>query len=115
MNTYIGSGSFPRDIKHTIELTFQFDDFKGTVIYQIGGNCLGGTVLDCALSEIEMGEFSPNMKFPENQKHIELDDEGYAKYFKLFNPNGDELELECNEWDAHRCITGVKIINWEER
>ncbi|AQT83242.1 DUF5406 family protein [Paenibacillus larvae] len=113
VEAYVGEWSYPKDTVHTVEVVLQHGEYKAVVIYQLRGNCLGWDILRFAVGDLETGE-PLNMTYPENKKHIELDGEGYVKCLKLFDSNGDQLEIEHDD-DICQCVTSVRIINWEER
>jgi hypothetical protein len=95
---------------HMVRVKWQIDDFVATGIALMGGNCSGATILESVLSEFEDG-FEPRMIFPENKKHFEIDDDGYLKTIKLFDPEGNETSFD--EPFFHDYIVGVEIVDFE--
>lgn len=113
MIAYMGEGSYPKWGTHTVEIYLQDTDYKGTVIYQVSGNCLGSSILESAISGLEDGDFEPNMLLEENLKHIETDGDGYVRHFMLFR-NNDEDTLLIDPEDIKDNVIGVRITAFVE-
>lgn len=84
-----------------MEIDFQYGDYKGTFQTKLGGNCLGGSILQSVLSSIEDDNFT--------------DGEGreYVSEFTLTNQSGDELTIFMDD-EALDNVVAVRIIHWEE-
>lgn len=110
MKQYILSGSYPKWQTHTVEISLQYDSFKGTISYKLSGNCLGGSILQSAISEIEDGDYDPIDD--SSRKHCLLDDDGYLVGLCLYDENGEELIIE-DTHDLMNCVVGVRIVDVE--
>jgi hypothetical protein len=108
MREYPLSGSYPKWQIHTVEIDLQYDEYKGVIRYRTGGNCLGASILQSVLSEIEDRNYEP--KDDVSRKHCILDEDGYLVGFRLYNDEGDELILEDGNDDLEDCIVGVRIV-----
>lgn len=105
MEQYVLSGSYPKWQVHTVEIDLQHDEYKGTIRYQTGGNCLGLSILKCALSSIEDMDYIARDE--QSKRHVVLDSEGYMIGFRLFDKNGDYCIIED---DLENCVVGVRIV-----
>jgi hypothetical protein len=61
MDKYMGVGAYPRSGTHTVEVSLQWGEYKGTVMYQVRGNTKGMSVLDSVLESLDSGDFQPDM------------------------------------------------------
>ncbi|MEF3306662.1 DUF5406 family protein [Paenibacillus sp. GYB003] len=113
MKNYMGEGYYPKYGTHYVRAYLQWDDYKGRVVLELGGNCMGGSILTSIISALEDGDYFPDMTIDDNLKHIETDEDGYPVEYTLFNENGDELYLEA-DGDFGDCVVGVEIIDWIE-
>ena len=115
MDKYMGGVAYPRYGTHTVEVSLQWGEYKGVVICKIGGNMMGASVIDSVLDSLVDGEFEPDKRIEQNQRHIKCIDSGvyagFVKYYKLFNGAGDELQIDYDE--IADCIVGVRIVGWE--
>jgi hypothetical protein len=114
MESYMGIGSSPRYGVHIVEVSLQYEDYRGTIIFELGGNCAGGSILSSVLSSLEDGDYEPNMKYEQNKKHIEIDEEDYVRHYILSKDEDLEDELLFDGNDIEGNIVGVKIIGWEK-
>lgn len=105
MEQYVLSGSYPKRQVHTVEIDLQSDEYKGTISYKTGGNCLGLSILNSALSSIEDMDYEPIDE--QSKRYVVLDDEGYMIGFRLFDDNGDYCIIED---DLENCVVGVRIV-----
>jgi hypothetical protein len=108
----MGPGSYPRYGTHTIRIDLQSGTYKGSVVYEVGGNCLGGSILESTISMMEYGDFEPNMSIAENARHVNVDDDGYAILFKLYDPERQDDVLIVHD-EFERLIVGVQIVRWD--
>jgi hypothetical protein len=117
MEKYMGEGSYPKWGTHKVEVTLQSGPYIGTIVMEMGGNCLGAGILTSVISSIEDGDFTPKMSFEQNDKHIQVDFEGYPSFYKLYPPDPtddeDYLILDYDDDSADKII-GVRIIAFEE-
>lgn len=105
--------------RHTTEIDLQDEDYRGTVVHKVGGNCKGISILTTAISAIEDGQFEPDMENEWNKNHVVVDEDGFARYFKLYRPTGnpadpfDELHIDAE--DIEDCVVGVRIVKFEKQ
>jgi len=115
MDKYMGGVAYPREGTHTVEVSLQWGEYKGTVMYQVRGNTKGMSVLDSVLESLDSGDFQPDMSLGQNHRHTvpisSGTEAGYVKYYRLFNASGDELQIDYD--DIADCIIGVQIVGWE--
>ena len=110
METYALSGSYPKRNIHTVEIDLQFDEFKGTLKYQVGGNNFGGGILSAALSSIEGGYYEPRDDM--SKRYSILDEEGYLVGFVLYDDQGESIILDSFEpREMLHCVVGVRIVD----
>jgi len=64
--------------KQTVKLTFGMWDSRKEITVEVGGNCSGLTVIDCAVENV----------------YDQLEPEDGITFITLTNANGDELECE---------------------
>lgn len=89
---------------HKIEIVLQAWDYRKTLIYEIGGNCKGLSVLDVDIEEVleQLGFYNDE------------DDEGCTIY--LENDNGDTLEYDISdERELESIIVSVRIVDYIEK
>lgn len=88
MKRYENEDNF-RERLHTVEITLQSGEYKGTVKQEVGGNCFGLSVLGC---------FDPDCMdeeetFVENNCQLEILEDEYFKCV-LRSEDGEECEIE---------------------
>jgi hypothetical protein len=113
MDNYMVDGAYPREGTHTVEISLQWSDYKGTIICKIGGNTMGASIIQEVISSLENGDFEPDMSFEQNRRHVVHEDVGpwFESCYKLYNDSGDELQIDFD--DIADCIIGVQIVGWE--
>ena len=99
---------------HTVEVTLQYGEYKGTFITEMGGNCKGGTILG-SFTDLE---YFDTDDITENNCSLKIsdeeDDEGnYWFQCTLVNEKGDTLEIEEEAEYLNNYIVGVNIIDFE--
>ena len=95
---------------HTIKVTLQCGELRGSFTYEMGGHCKGKDVLDFdAESELDE-DFLQKAKF-ENLGITVLDDE----YFELvLGGKEDHCSLEVDAREINSMIVGMEIIGFVE-
>jgi hypothetical protein len=82
-----------RERMHTLEITLQNGEYKGTLVQKIGGNCFGLDILN----SFNIENLYPE-ELTENNCSLEFigEDEEGNEWFKciLKDKNGEELEIE---------------------
>lgn len=89
---------------HTVEVTLQSGEHKGTFKQKVGGNCFGKTVLD----SVDIDEIPEDECFEENDcqlKILEDDDGEYWFTCVLKDAEGNETEIE----DEARCLQDLVV------
>ena len=96
----------------TIKVIFQVWQYKGSMIYTVGGNCKGLEALPSdGLSIIGNLE---NAKF-EGMTITLLDDDEWFAQMTLTSDDGDTLEYDvADEAELERMIVGMQIIDFTE-
>ena len=95
---------------HTIKVTLQCGELRGSFTYEMGGNCKGREILDFdAESEFDE-DFLKKAKF-ENLQITVLDDE----YFELvLGEKEDRCSLEVDVREINSMIVGMEIVGFAE-
>lgn len=96
----------------TIKVLFQVWQYKGSMIYTVGGNCKGLDALPSdGLSIIDSLE---NAKF-EGMTITPFDDDGWFAKMTLTSDDGDMLEYDvASESEFENMIVGMQIIDFTE-
>ena len=96
----------------TIKVLFQVWQYKGSMIYTVGGNCKGLEALPSdGLSIICNLE---NAKF-EGMTITPFDDDAWLAQMTLTSDDGDTLEYDVeSEYELEQMIVGMQIIDFEE-
>lgn len=91
---------------HSVRVTLQHGEYKGSYIFTIGGNCKGLTVLTSDLN---------NDAFIDARdcKVYELED-GWYQVILTHPETGDTLETECDNRDFENMIVALEIIDFKE-
>lgn len=92
---------------HEIEVTFQYEEYKGTVRYKMGGNAKGFSLLEGAHDRIMDEIFTEN-----NSEFKMLDDEWFSMVLR--DEKGDKLLIEDEVTWLGEKITGVRIVGFKE-
>lgn len=100
MDNYPLEGSYPRSGLHTVLLTFQDGNYKGTIKRELGGNCMGASILASVLDEVE--SFAEEI----------LDEHGGE--ILLTNPNSDTAVIDDPLFLAMSLVK-VEIIAYEQK
>lgn len=97
---------------HTIQVTFQYKQYIGTLTYRVGGNCKG---LDL-LSGNPLDAFGPDDFSALQTENMKLRYDEYADVFMvIFNPNSpNSLEMELEPREVEQLIVKVEIIDFQE-
>lgn len=99
MDKYPICGSYPRSGLHTILLTFQSDEYSGTIKRELGGNCMGAEILKSIVEDVADEGFAQEI----------LDE--YENII-LTNPAGNTLIVDDPE-HLSMCLVKVEIIAYE--
>lgn len=107
MNYYAPDGRFGT---HTIKVLFQHEQYKGSMIYKMGGNCQGLDIvrsdIDTILDSIENAKFSG--------MDIALAGDGYEGTVSLTDEKGDDIEIDFyDETELEALIVGVEIVDFK--
>lgn len=95
---------------HTIKVSLQDDEYKGSFTYKIGGNCKGISVLSFDVSCEHEKQIA---KWKKTDCAIELDYEGNL-IVTLTNPQTKETcRYELDDDEFMRMIVGVEIIEFQ--
>lgn len=95
-----------------IKVFFQSGEYKGTMIYEVSGNCKGMNALPrdgiSILENVETAEFN-------NMNIIPYDDGNWFAKIFLTKDLGDTLEYDLeSEAEFEDMIIGMQIIDFEE-
>ncbi|BDR73656.1 hypothetical protein K144316041_23640 [Clostridium tetani] len=108
MRKYDISDNFRKRI-HTIRITFQYQEFKGHIVYEMGGNCRGLNVMDVDFDCMDTDDIN-NLK--ENDCSFNWNDE-YQVYELILKDKEDNIcemfEIEENEISDY--VVAVEIVD----
>lgn len=108
MEFYDNTDNF-RNRVHTIEVTLQFEDYKGHIAYEIGGNCQGLDLLDVDFEYFDADDIERLVK---NDCNLQIDEYTDCYSFTLRNEKGEECYFEFEDYsDINRKIVGINIID----
>ncbi len=95
---------------HKIKVTFQIDEYKGSVIYEMGGNCRGGSLL-----RDEASDLIDRVCWIDNEiLEVDWDEDGGGGEVRLTlkNENGDVEEFIIDFTDLDDFIVAMEIIDY---
>lgn len=96
---------------HTVEVLLQYQEYKGKVIFKIGGNCAGLDILRC-VDEDFIWDINDYEKVNCSIELLGKDDDGVAWVrYTLTDDEGNTLEGEDYCRDFSRLITGINIVD----
>lgn len=111
MKNYENLDNFQKKRLHTLEITLQSGEFKGSVKEVISGKCFGYEVLAAFdpedLHSVALYENNAGLVFSD-------DDEG-NKWFNctLKDDKGTECEIEGYDYEIERLIVKIEIVECE--
>lgn len=92
---------------HVVKISFQFEDYKGYLVHEIGGNCFGKNILDYDLSLVfEDDQLKENACDLQNYGDTEL----YR--ITLMNQKGDAYEIDGDSDEIAKYVVAVEIIDF---
>ncbi|MBE7896115.1 hypothetical protein G7L40_20570 [Paenibacillus polymyxa] len=95
---------------HQVKVTLMFEDYKGAIIYEVGGNTMGSSILKTAISSVADGDFIP-VEHELNKKHINsVDEAGYIQEVVLFN---GKKRVLIDIGDVEDSIVSAEIISYK--
>lgn len=94
---------------HVIRVTFMMWKYVGHIAYKIGGNCMGGSLLE---SDFLENETQDNIKhYVENDCNFRFDDEEEIFYATLKDEDGNELDVEGDDIEFRNMIVNIEIAD----
>lgn len=115
METYMGSGLYPKQGNHDIRVKFQWGKYKGFGVTSLGGNSVGGSVIQTVASGIDDLTFK---RCKENEKCLVFNDDDekrdyeYPLMIHLYDKENNCLEIDGE--DIEKCVVGIEIIDFQE-
>ena len=95
---------------HTIKVTLQCGELRGSFTYEMGGNCKGKDVLDFdADSEVDE-ELLEQAKF--DNLEISISDDEY--FVVVLGEKEDHCSLEVDAREINSMIVGMEIVGFAE-
>lgn len=109
MKKYEIDNNFTKRI-HTVEVSLQYAEYKGKILFKIGGNCAGLDILEC-VDDYFIFDIDDYEKVNCSIELLGEDDEGeeWVRYI-LTDDEGNTLESEDYCKDFRRVITGINIV-----
>ncbi len=99
-----------RDRIHTIEITLQLGEYKGTLKQEIGGNCFGQDIL----RSFDADEISTDEVFKENNCNLVIGEDDEGKYWFtciLKNDKGEETKVEDYADALKNLVVKIEIVD----
>lgn len=108
MKKYDISDNFRNRI-HTIRVTFQWQEYKGHIAYEMGGNCRGLNVMDLDFDCWDMYDIAG---LKENDCYSKLDEDYEVWQLVLKDDNGNECEMnDISQNEINDYVVAIEIIN----
>lgn len=108
MKKYDISDNFRSRI-HTIRVTFQWQEYKGHIAYEIGGNCRGLNVMDLDFDCWDMDDVA---RLKENDCDFNWNDYYEVWELNLKDDEGNECEISMESPDEIRdYVVAIEIID----
>lgn len=108
MKKYDISDNF-RNRVHTIRVTFQWQEYKGHIAYEVGGNCRGLNVMDVDFDCMDMSDIE-NLK--ENDCNFGWNENYELWFLSLKDDDGNTCDIDCVEPDEiNDYVVAVEIID----
>lgn len=108
MKNYDNLDNFRKRV-HTIRVTFQLEDYKGYIAYEMGGNCQGFEVMDFDISTIDQNDIN---RFVENNCKFKFNEEYELFSLELRDRKGNPCIMESEtESDINNMIVAIQIID----
>ena len=95
---------------HTIKVSLQDGEFKGSFTHTVGGNCKGAALLDFDIST-EDGEQIE--KFEKQGCSIKRPDDDQYLLVTLTDPSGETCQAEVDDDEFMNMVVGVEIIDFQ--
>ncbi len=96
------------DGTHKVKVTLQCKEYIGHIIYDMGGNCHGLTIIQSADFETETFEYS------ENDCKLQYDERSDYFTAELVSEDGDILIVEGDGAEMNDMIVAVEIIDYSD-
>lgn len=108
MKKYDISDNF-RSRVHTVRVTFQYQEYKGHIAYEIGGNCRGLNVMDLDFDCWDMDDIA---RLKENDCCFRWDDEYKIWKLVLKDDSGNKCEMhDIDEYEIGDYVVAIEIID----
>lgn len=105
---------------HLVEVQLQYKNFKATVVFYLGGNVAGASVLRNAIENFadgEMGSFPTENEL--NQRHLDFTDPeasySEAETIYLFKEDGSNIGFHYEDEVLGDLVVSAKIIEYQEK
>jgi len=95
---------------HTIKVSLQDGEFKGSFTHEIGGNCKGAELLDFDIQNMDDDEIKDLKK--QGCVIKRPDDDNYL-FVKLTSDAGDTCDFEVDDDEFQNMIVGIEIIDFK--
>lgn len=109
MKKYENLDNFKERI-HTVEITLQLGEYKGTLRQKVGGNCFGQDVLHC----FDADEIAVDDVFKENNCNLQITENDDGEYWFtciLKNDKGEETEVEEPADELKNLVVKLEIVD----
>ncbi len=93
---------------HTIRVTLQSGEYKGHIVFKVGGNCFG---MDLLTWNPECETQEDVDRFVENDCNFRIDEEYNCYLYTLKDENGNECEFESDEDELKDNVVAIEIID----
>lgn len=96
---------------HTIKVSLQDGEFKGSFTHTIGGNCKGAGLLDFDISVVDQESLKKHYKFIDCK--VERPDDDNYLLVTLTDSSGETCQSEVEDDEFQNMIVGVEIIDFK--
>ena len=98
-----------REGKHVLKATLQEWDYVGHIVYEMGGNCKGKTILDT----FDFYSYDDVDTFINNDCKISFDEDYEIFKAILLNEEGEELEIEGDAKEFNNMIVAIEMLSYD--
>ena len=96
---------------HVVRITLTAFNYVGHVTFEVSGNCMGKSILECGLDFLE----DPGM-MTENDCFFNYDEDNEVWSAVLTAPDGEQLVIEEHDYgEIEAMITAIEIVEQKER
>lgn len=92
---------------HKVRITLQQWEYKGHIVYEVGGNCKGLSILNTA--DFETDSYTNSRA--ENDCNLSFDEDYETFSLELKDDEGDILEIRADGKEMNDMIVSIEILD----